>query len=83
MWITCEYIVFLFFLVNLAQKTYYAHPFTHFKVKQWKELINQAESKEQERMALELEMLRLAAEESSALEERKEDSLLRSNVSWE
>jgi hypothetical protein len=34
-------------------------------------------------MALEQEMLRLAAEKSSAPEERKEDSLLRSNVSWE
>ena len=33
-------------------------------------------------MASEQEMLRLAAERSSALEERKEDSLLRSNVSW-
>ena len=34
-------------------------------------------------MALEQEMLRLAAERSSALEERKEDSLLRSSISWE
>ena len=34
-------------------------------------------------MALEQEMLQWAAERSLALEERKEDSLLRSNVSWE
>ena len=34
-------------------------------------------------MASGQEMQRWAAEESSALEERKEDSLLRSNVSWE
>ena len=34
-------------------------------------------------MGLEQEMLRLVAERSSVLEERKEDSLLRSNASWE
>ena len=34
-------------------------------------------------MALEQEMLRWAAEGFLALEERKEDSLLRSNISWE
>ena len=34
-------------------------------------------------MALEQEMLQWAAEGSLAPEERKEDSLLRSNASWE
>jgi hypothetical protein len=38
MWITCEYIVFLFLLVNLVQKTYYADPFTYFKVKNEKNI---------------------------------------------